>query len=71
MSTGRLSAASGLGMSGGSKFGQIGPKMGQILDFLRSVSVHFGSGSRNVLKLVLKSPKFVPFGTNLAKFGPT
>ena len=26
-----------------SKLGQIGPQMGQIWDFLRSVSVHFGS----------------------------
>ena len=27
----------------GSKLGQIGPQMGQICDFLRSVSIHFGS----------------------------
>ena len=38
-------------------------------DFLRSVSVHFGSVSQNVLKLILKSPTFVPFGANLTKFG--
>ena len=41
------------------KFGiQIGSdwlKMRQIWDFLRSVSVHFGSSSQNVLKLILKS----------------
>ena len=39
-------------------------QMGQILmwDFLRSVSVHFGSPSQNVLKQILKSPRFVPFG---------
>ena len=39
-----------------SKFGQNAPKMEQIWDFLRSVSVHFGSPSQNVLKLILKSP---------------
>ena len=41
------------------KFGvQIGsdwPQMGQNCDFLRSVSVHFGAGRQNVLKLILKS----------------
>ena len=43
--------------------------MGQIWDFLRSVSVHFGAPRQNVLKLILKSPRFVPFGPNLdAKF---
>ena len=35
--------------------------MGQMWDFLISVSVHFGSQSQNVLKLILKSPRFVPF----------
>ena len=34
------------------------PQMGQIWDFLRSVSVHFGSMSLNVLKLILKNPRF-------------
>ena len=29
--------------------------MGEMWDFLRSVSVHFGSPSQNVLKLILKS----------------
>ena len=44
-------------------------QMGQILDFLRSVSVHFGSASQNVLKMIFKSPRFVLFGANLdAKF---
>ena len=43
--------------------------MGQICDFLRSVSLHFGSPSQNVLKLILKSPRFVPFGPNLIQFG--
>ena len=51
------------------KFGiQIGSswsKMGQIWDFLRSVSVHFGSASQNVLKLILESPIFVQFWTNI------
>ena len=44
------------------------PKMGQIWDFLRSVSVHFGSLSQNVLNLILKSPRFVPFWDNLIHF---
>ena len=43
------------------KFGiQIGSdlfQMGQTWDFLRSVSVHFGSASQNVQKLILKSPR--------------
>ena len=30
------------------------PKMGQIWDFLGSISVHFGSPSLNVLKLILR-----------------
>ena len=36
------------------------PQMVQILDFLRSVSAHFGS---------LKNPRFVQFGSNLTQFG--
>ena len=44
------------------------PQMGQIWDFLRSVSVHFGSASQNVLKLILKYPTFVPFEANLTHF---
>ena len=32
------------------------PEMGQVWDFLRSVSVHFGSPIQNVLKLILKVP---------------
>ena len=43
-------------------------EMGQIWEFLRSVSVHFGSASQNVLKLILKSPRFVLFVANLAQF---
>ena len=59
--------------------------MGQIWDFLRSVSVHFGAvrqnvlililksprfvASQTVLKLILKIPKFVPFGANMALLG--
>ena len=42
--------------------------MGQIWDFLRSVSVHFGSLSQNVLKLILKSPRFFLFEANLAQY---
>ena len=45
------------------KLGQIGPtsQMGLTLDFKRPVSVHSGSPSKNVLKLILPRPKFVPF----------
>ena len=45
------------------------PQIGHIWDFLRSVSVHFGAGRQNVLKLILKSPRYVPFGANLTQFG--
>ena len=45
--------------------------MGQIWDFSRSVSVYFGSASQNVLKLIFKSPRFVPFGANLTYLEPT
>ena len=54
------------------------PQMGQIWDFLKSVSVHFGSPrglfkisfstfwlGQNVLKLMLKTPRSVPFVANL------
>ena len=41
--------------------------MGHIWEFLKSVSVRFGS--QNVLKLILKSQIFVPFGANLTQFG--
>ena len=37
-------------------------KKGHIWNLLRSVSVHYGSKSQNVLKVILKSPRFVPFG---------
>ena len=53
----------------GIQIGSDWPKMGQIWDFLRSVSVNFGSSSQNVLKLVLKSLRFVPFRLNLTDFG--
>ena len=43
--------------------------MGQTGDFLRSVSVHFGSGSQNVLKLIFKSRRFVPFWVNVTQYG--
>ena len=47
------------------KFGiQIGSdwaRIGQIWDFLRSVSLHFGAGCQNLLKLILKRPRFVAF----------
>ena len=41
----------------------------KIWDFLRSVSVHFGSQSQNELKRIFKNPRFVPFGISLTKFG--
>ena len=44
-------------------------QMGNIWDFLRLVSVQMGSPIQNVLKLILKSPRFVPFGANLTQFG--
>ena len=50
------------------KLGLEWPQMGQIWDFLRSVSVHFGSASQNVLKPILKSLIFVPFGAILTQF---
>ena len=43
----------------GIKIGSDWLQIGQIWNFLRSVSVHFGSASQNVLKLILKSPRFV------------
>jgi len=48
----------------GPKLGQIGPKW----DFLRSISVHFGSSSQNVLTLIFKSPRLDPFVANLIQF---
>ena len=36
----------------GPKVCQIGPKIGQIRDFFRSDSVHFGAPSQNVLNLI-------------------
>ena len=42
-------------------------QIGKIWDFLRSVSIHFGSASQNVQKLILKSPRFVSFGPNLTQ----
>ena len=51
----------------GSNFSLIGPQMGQIWDFLRSVSVP--PFWLNVLKLILKSPRFVPFGANQTETG--
>ena len=39
-------------------------------NFLRTVSVHFGSISQNVLKLILKILRFVPFGANLTLLIP-
>ena len=53
----------------GMKIGPDWPIMGQISDFLRSVSVHFGAGRLNVLTLIFKSPRFVPFEANLTQFG--
>ena len=33
-----------------------------------SDAVYFGSESQNILKLILKSPRFVPFWANLTRF---
>ena len=51
------------------QIGSYWPQMGQIWAFLRSVSVHFGAGRQNVLKLIWKSPRFVPFRANMTQFG--
>ena len=44
--------------------------MGQIWDFLRPVSEHFGLGEPKCTEtdLNLKSPRFVPFRANLTQF---
>ena len=39
-------------------------QMGQIWDFLRSVSVHFGLASQNILKRILKVPDLSHLGPN-------
>ena len=44
-------------------------QIGQIWDFLRSVSVHFGSASQNVLKSDLKKSQICPIWANLTQFG--
>ena len=49
----------GRGFRFGTKVGQIGHKWEKSWDFLISVSIHFVSPSQNVLKLILKSPKFL------------
>ena len=51
------------------QIGSDSPQMGQIWDFFKSVSVHFGSASQNVLELILKRLGFVPFGANMTQFG--
>ena len=38
------------------------------IGLFKIISVHFGSVSQNVLKLILKSPGFVPFVANLTHF---
>ena len=50
------------------QIGSYWPRLWQIVEFLRSVSVHFGSTSQNVLKLIFKSSRFVSFGANLTTF---
>ena len=47
----------------GIRIGSDWPEMGHIWDFLRLVSVN-----QNVMKLILKSPRFVLFRANLTKF---
>ena len=52
-----------------SKVGQIGThwdKSGTLEDYF---PVHTGSLSQNVLKIIFKSPRFVPVGANLTLFG--
>ena len=50
----------------GLKLGQIGTKWNKCGTFKYYISVHFGTPNR---KLSLKSPRFVPLGTNLTQFG--
>ena len=45
------------------------PQIGRIWVFLRSVSIHFGSPRKNILRSDLKSPEFLPFGAILTQFG--
>ena len=52
----------------GSNYDQISQKWDKSVIFFRSVSVHFGPGGQNVLKLILKSHRFVTFGANLIQF---
>ena len=51
----------------GIRIGSDLPQMGHIRDFFRSDSVHFGATRQNVLKLILKSPRFDPFADNLSQ----
>ena len=53
----------------GSEVGQICHKWDQSGIFQIKISVHFGSARQNVLKLILKSPRFVPLWSNLTQFG--
>ena len=39
------------------------------VNFGIQIGSDFGCPSQNVLKFILKSPRFVPFGTNLTQFG--
>ena len=41
---------------------------GTNMELFKISSVHLGSARQNVLKLILKSPIFVPFGVNLTQF---
>ena len=50
-----------------SKLGQIGPKWDKSGTFLRSVSVHFGSASQNVLKRILIVPDVSNLEANLTQ----
>ena len=50
---------------GTSKHGcQSWTQMGQIWDFLIWFSVHFVSVSQNLIKQIVQSPRFVPFGSD-------
>ena len=48
----------------GTKLGLIGPQMGQIWDFLRSVSVHFGARAKMHWNWSLKFPDLSHLGPN-------
>ena len=52
----------------GHKLGLIGPKWDISGTFSDLISVYFVLGSKNLLKLILKTPRIVQFRANLTQF---